>query len=556
LKKEPARRQRVVPVLLAVLLIGGCASAPKVETAEQKAKALHAQAAWLIEVSSIRSLSQAATILRLPAVDGSDQARAQTSLAADLFRRLYPEASSPYPGSTPAPGRDAIAESAFFLLVTPGLALLEHGEPLEDAVAADLKARLTSAGRLNPESVLPPYLLGLLVQRQGGDPSAARAQFEESLRRGPDFYPAGVKISQIIIQGARNGSSSPTGAAAFDPAAELPLLKNLAGLLPTQSLRLAALARADLAAGQPQAAADMAAQGLLTAPDDPQFFMLRARAVEALGNWYQALTLLDTLLKLKPDQPQAILMKARLLYEKQQNSEQAIAVLRDAEARFPADASFPELQGRILLETGRNDEGVSVLTAALSIEPGRISTLALLLRQAIQTQSWTMAAQFLVQMPDKTLTPDLLRLAWEVEMNLDDFPRAVAYAQALERADRGAKPLALEARALVAAGQLDKARDVVTRALSAADTAALRAELLYVRSTAGSDDPMRDLRNALLVDPENLEALTAISDLFAQQKDYRKAALYARQASELSPQSASLAQKAADLQKQAEQSSK
>jgi tetratricopeptide (TPR) repeat protein len=557
LKKEPARRQRVVPVLLAVLLIGGCASTPKVDTGEQKAKALQAEATRLIEIASIRSLEQAATILMSPALDGSAKARTQLSLAADLFRKLYPEASSPYPHSTPAPGKDAINESAFFLQVMPGLVLLVPGESLEESVAANLKARLSSASRLNPDSVLPPYLLGLLLERQGGDPAAARALFEESLRRGPDFYPAGVKIAQIIIQGGtpRTGAASPVAGAAFIPAAELPLLTRLAALLPTQTLRLAALAHANLAAGQPQAAADAAAQGLLSAPNDPQFFLLRAQAVEALGNWYQALALLDTLLKVKPDQPQALLMKARLLYEKQQNSEEAIAVLRDAEARFPSDASFPELQGRILLETGRSDEGVSVLTIALSMEPGRVSTLVLLLRQAIQTQSWTTAAELLTQMPDKTLTPDLLRLAWEVETNLGDSARAIAYAQALERAESGASPLALEARSLVAAGQIDKAKEVVTRALAVADTPALRSELLYLRSTAGSDDPMRDLRSALLVNPENQEALIAISDLFAQQQDYRKAAAYARQAAELSPQSASLAQKAAELQKRAELSS-
>ena len=141
-----------------------------------------------------------------------------------------------------------------------------------------------------------------------------------------------------------------------------------------------------------------------------------------------------------------------------------------------------------------------------------------------------------------------------METNLGDFDRAIQYARSLERAEGGAQPLALEARSLVASGRLDQAMEVVTHALAIAGTPALRAELLYIRSTAGSDDPMHDLRSALLVDAENQEALVAISDLFARQQDFRKAAAFAKQASELAPQNASLALKAAELQKRAESS--
>jgi tetratricopeptide (TPR) repeat protein len=158
----------------------------------------------------------------------------------------------------------------------------------------------------------------------------------------------------------------------------------------------------------------------------------------------------------------------------------------------------------------------------------------------------------LAQIPEKALTAALLRMAWQVETSLGDHSRAVLYAKSLERIKGGARPLVLEARSLVAAGQAEQAMEVVTRALTVAETPALRAELLTIRAAAGSDDPMRDLRSALLVDPENQEALIAISDLFEKQQDYRKAAAFAKQAAELSPQNAGLAQKAMELQRRAE----
>ena len=83
--------------------------------------------------------------------------------------------------------------------------------------------------------------------------------------------------------------------------AELPRLRLLAGLLPTPSERFSALARAELAGGQPADAADAAAQGLVQSPEEPELALLRAQSLAAGGDWYHALYVLDALLRLKPD---------------------------------------------------------------------------------------------------------------------------------------------------------------------------------------------------------------------------------------------------------------
>jgi len=242
-------------------------------------------------------------------------------------------------------------------------------------------------------------------------------------------------------------------------------------------------------------------------------------------------------------------MKARLLYDKKLDGEDAISVLLDAEARFPSDATFPELRGRVLLETSRSDEGVAALTRALTLEPARVSALTLMLKQAVRTRSWNQAASLLAQISEQGRTPEHLQLGWQVASNRGDHTQAVAYAQALQRVVAGAVPLTLEARSLVAAGRAPEAMTVLTRALPIADTPAIRGELYVIRSTAGSEDPMHDLRSALLADPNGVEALLAISDLLAKQQEYRKAMEYAKRAAELSPQNPGITQKAADLEK-------
>jgi tetratricopeptide (TPR) repeat protein len=532
---------RSLPFVLIALALAGCAttSGPRAGAPETKAAVL-AQALRLTEIASPASLTEAAGVLASQEIAGMPNTEELISLGDALFRQLYPELNNPFPAGAPPLSSGGADASNFFARIVPAIALIFSAGPLAAAQAADLKAGLAAADTLNTASVLPPYLRGLLLERESGAGAAgARAEFEESLRRAPSFYPAAGRLVDSIVAGGT-------------AARELPLLERLVSSLPTAPLRYSALARAALAAGQPQRAADAAALGQLAVPDDPAFVLLRARAFEALGDWYQSLWLLDTILRLHPDHAAAAYMKARLLYEKQKDSGDAIAVLLDAEKRFPTDASFPELRGRILLETSRSEEGVAALTRAISLEPGRISTLTLLLKQAVQTGSWTTASSLLAQIPEPARTPEHLRLGWQTASNLGDHALAITYAQALERVTPGAQPLALEARSMAAAGRGPEALQVVTKALTIADTPALRSELYVIRSTAGSADPLRDLRSALLEDQNSVEALLAMSDLLAKQQEYRKAMEYAKRAAGLSPGNPGITQRAADLERLAE----
>ena len=178
-------------------------------------------------------------------------------------------------------------------------------------------------------------------------------------------------------------------------------------------------------------------------------------------------------------------------------------------------------------------------------------SLTLLLRQAVKEERWGDASMLFTRIPPAARTTDHLRLAWQAAMGLGDYEQAIALARQLESLQAGASSMALEARALVGAGRKADALPLVDKALAAADDPALRSELSTIRAAAGSDDPLRDLRSALAANPDNVEALVAISDLFASEQDYRKAMEYAKRAAELSPGNELLAQKAANLQTRA-----
>jgi tetratricopeptide (TPR) repeat protein len=554
---------RAAVVLLSALAAASCAGlgpgatgpgappappAPKAAAVPQVSSADAALQKTVALISSATPASLAAA--RWAAADarkaGAADAGAADAMADALLRGLYPAA-----GDTAATGASAAAPLAgmrindpYLQRIAPAVGLLDPHTVVDESRAAGLNRNLAEAAALRPDSPLAPYLSGLLLQRRSAPLEKTRAPFEEALRRVPAFAPAAARLLDTII----SSGTAPK---------ELPLLRRLAAVAPTAAERYETLARAELAGGQPLAAADAAARGLMGSPDDEsgaawrvRFAMLRAEALEAAGDWYQSLSVLQALLKLQPGLPEAALARARILHEKAQNDTDALAVLADGEARNPRDAAFPEMRARILLDDNRTEEAVTALRHAVEIDPGRVDALTLLVSVSVKTGSWDDAASWLEKIPEAARGPEQRLLAWKVATGRGDHAKALAEAKRLFEATGSVDSLALEARSMIAADRPADALVAIDHALKAMQPAALQAsEMHYLRSRAGSDDPLRDLRTALRENPDNLEALEAISDSLAAQKDYRKAAEYARRASVLDPSNADLARKAGDLAK-------
>lgn len=487
---------------------------------------------------------------RAGAADGATAGAA----AAALLAALYPDAAKPSDSGTGAgaatPGGatnpPATISDPFLQKIVPALIVLDPAAAIDDATAATLRQKLSDASALRRDSPLPPHLLGLLFERTHDSPVEERTQFEEALKRLPGFVPAAVQLMNTIIS---SGSA----------AGELPYLQQLAGMLPDDEQRVTALVRVDLAAGQPGMAADTAARAMLEAPESPagasmrvHFALLRANALEATGDWYQSLSVLDALLKLDPGLADATLAKARILHQDAGNDTDALALLTDAESQDPQNSAYPELKARILLDAGRVDEAQAELGRAHDLDPGSVGVLTLLATVAAKSGHWDDAANWLSQVPAASQGPEQLRLSWRVATQQGAHDQALAAATRLFQATGAPDALALEARSMISAGRPADARVVIDHALATQDPApVLASELHTLRSRAASADPLSDLRTALRENPDNVEALDAISDALAAQKDYRKAAEYEKRASALEPANAALAQKAAGLARQA-----
>ena len=538
---------RMSCVLLAAVL-AGCAGAPKTDQAAERASRIQADlssAVRLVEIARTGSLTSAAQLLTGQELKGETAAADLSVFASRLWVSLYPELQDPLPGATPGALADsAPASSKFFAAIGPALSLLTAGPVPDDDHAAGILDGLTTADDLNADSILPPYLRALLLERQGRPADAIRPLYEECLHRDPSFYPAKLGIINAAID---QGTA----------AAELPLLTKYAGELPTAAAQQTAMARISLAAGKQGEAADAAAHALLLAPDSSDLLLLRAKAFEDMGDWYQALSILDSLATIAPNNAAAQAERATILFEKAGNPDGAMKILSEVEPKFPNDPAFPELRGRILLARGNSVEGEAALQAALRLDPTRASTLALLAGAAARAGRWQEADGYLQRVPERQRTPELLKVGWQISMQLADYDGALAYAGTLEKAG-GDESLLFRVRTLVAAGKAKDAQELATADLLTVKTPEVRGSLYFLRATAarqagaGDDAVLADLRAALKENPDDGEALLAIADALSSGHEYRKALAYLKHAQELSPDDADIRARVSEAARLAE----
>lgn len=542
-------------LLLAVLLSVGCTAGPKPseEPPSEPDPVLMERAGQLIQGASPEQLRQAVQMLEDPA-RSSPAAQELASFAVALFDLLYPQlAESDYlaAGSIP-PYRGAYsrtldraragqpplsgvpsqidAEEDFFALVVPALFVSRMSDPaaVSPAELSGYLKTLDQARKLNRSSALPPYLQGRIRELEG-DPDRAATLYQESLNRAASFYPTAQAMAVLLL---KKGQAEQAAT----------LLEQIAGQLPQIGSIRYPLAEAYYKAGQLEAAAATVAKVLLEDPDRPDALLLRARVLAAEGNWNQALRLLNLLLYQHPDSQEAYLLAAQLRYEEAVDPEGALELLSEAENQFPEAAEFPELAGRIYLDTGRDGEGLNQLQRALDLDPGRVSTLRLLLANAMDMQRWLQSAIYLSEILEQEQSEQDLLQAIQIYRSLGDPAQVLYYAEQLYKGNPSVENLVVYAQSLLAEDRVQQAADLVEQGLEQAQTPELHGSLLTLQAsmTEDPDEALALVREALLENPHNYQALVKITELYVDQRELRKASLYLKQAIALDPNNAAL----------------
>jgi tetratricopeptide (TPR) repeat protein len=503
----------------------------------------------LIERGAPEHLREAIEMLEDPAREFGE-AEEQVAFALALFDLLYPELEDsdylsdffyPYDGKyrqildrarsgRPAAG-PATSGEGFFDLVVPALFLArQSSSTAEISDFSGYLGALEQAQRLNPASVLPPYLQGRIHELQGSLDRAV-SLYRSSIEGVASFYPGRKSLALVLLMKGQTAEATA-------------LLEQNANLLPQDESILYPLAQAYYQSGQLEAASTTLAKLLLEKPDQADALLLRSRVLVAEGNWNQALRLLNLLLYQHPDNREAYLLAARLLYEEAVDPEGALELINEAEAEFPDAPEFPELAGRIYLDTGRSGEGLSKLQMVLDMEPGRITTLRLMLSNAMDMRRWLQAAIYLSAILEQEQSQGDLLQAIEIYRSLGDPAQVLYYAEQLYRGNPTVENLVVYVQALLSQGQLAEAAVLVEQGLEQADTPALHSTLLTLQASLIEEESPQQalgmLREALMEHAQNYLALIKIAELYEQQRELRKASLYLKQAIALDPNNPAL----------------
>ncbi len=556
----------LVTFISITLLIEGCASTKAKETTKTPIKTeLKPQpvipqenpnivkARKLIKGGTLENLLEAVSILKKNNLINDKKGKELIFLSQLFFKILYPnlkdrEATkniysvkiSTYSGKysqlaeeikkgKPIPSNKLSMDSKdFFELIIPSLILMNRKiKTFSIGYLEDLNKMIKKAQNLNSESFIPQYLNSIVYKRENttGDEILS---LQETLKLYPEYYPAKLRLAEILLATEKKEN----------------MTKALTLLLDVQKKRtedadfLKLLAKAYINNGKYEEASNTVARAIVLSPQDTSLLLLRGMLLEKENKWEKALKVFNLVLLRDKRNKKALLEKAKVLGKLGENRK-ALNLLYSAEKQYPDDPAFPELRGSILLSESKDDEGLKALNKALKIDPGRVSTLRLLLKNAIKMKRWMQGAIYLSRILEKSNREEDIFMAYTVFKNLGDTDQTLTYARKLYNLKTKEEYVYYYADALHKSGKDKEAMKVINKNLKNLKDPGVKSNL-YLLKGLMSKDKNRELalnffRHALFENPDNFEALLQISYIYISKNQLRRASLYLKQAVRLRP---------------------
>lgn len=493
----------------------------------------------LVENGSFPSLFKALEVIRDRNLGESEFGRLMNTVAITLLQKVYPSLQSQSLGtSPPAHAYTRILREAergnyvyaarnsqdYLEHTLPFLALLKETR-LEKLDAA--RADLIRARALNKDSVLAPFFLGLIYERSGLL-AAAEEEYRYARAVSGDCYPAVMGLARILeIQNNREEA--------------IRLLSDLIIQYPDNLTIKRQLAVAYYNNGNWSRAEPVIAEVLQQDAQDGRFILMQAHVLVEQGQFLQAQALLDLLGAMDPNNRLYLFLRARVLAEGYRNRDSALNYLRSIMRTYPSDDEASVYAAHLLMESSRAEdriEGQELLNRLLAAENPSLLVVNLALQDVIHREAWDEARPYLDRLlAERRSSPDLLS-AYKVERGLGDNFAALQAAQELyERDVSSEEGINTYISALIDTGRNAEAGGLIESRLSSLPGGSLKGRYYYLRSRlyASEDAAMNDLRSSLFEDPRNIDALTAMFEIYRRRRDDSRAVFYLKQALALAP---------------------
>jgi tetratricopeptide (TPR) repeat protein len=154
----------------------------------------------------------------------------------------------------------------------------------------------------------------------------------------------------------------------------LPIFEEAHRLSPSDAAVTSYLVQANIAAKKYTTAAEIARQARVERPDDLRLARLEAQALRQSGKADQGIALLETIVKAHADDPSAYVALAQL-YSDADRGAQAVKVLQEAQAKFPADQSIAFELGAVFDKQKRFADAEAAFKQVLARDPSNAPAL-------------------------------------------------------------------------------------------------------------------------------------------------------------------------------------
>jgi tetratricopeptide (TPR) repeat protein len=514
----------------------------------------------LVENGAPASLMRALELIAERNLGKGDFGRVMSAVSVTLLRKIYPDVQVRLPQGTiglPDPPRSHIyarilqeAEQGIYRspprnsqdyleLVLPFLGLLnERREDMLKAALPDLQR----AAQLNPQGVLAPYFTGLIYERSRQGEKAAEA-FTRAYKISPEFYPAALGFARYLnFKG--------------EVQEEIDLLSVLVIQYPDnmaikRQLALAYYNKRDWSRAEPAIAEILQRDQASGTPRDGSFILMQAHLLVEQNRFTQAQAPLDSYSTINSNNRLYLFLRARVQAEGYRNRDGALTYLRSILRVSPDDEEALVYAAQLLMESTRSEdqtEGREILERLLALGDISLPVITLAVQDAVYRQAWREAQPYLARLLAERRSPQDILFAYTVERGLGNSAAALSYAQELYESDSAnGEGVIAYISALIDIGRRAEATALLeTRLASLSESGPqgniMKSRYYYLRSRlrANEEAVMSDLRSSLFEDPRNLSALTAMFEIYHRRKDERRAVYYLKQALALAPENAQL----------------
>jgi Tfp pilus assembly protein PilF len=268
---------------------------------------------------------------------------------------------------------------------------------------------------------------------------------------------------------------------------------------------------------------------------------MQAHLLVEQGRFNQAQTPLDLYALINPNNRLYLFLRARLQAEGYRNRDGALNHLRSLLKLYPEDNEALAYAARLLMESRRSEEqaeGREILGRLMASGENSLMVSALAAQDAVYRQAWEEARPHLERLLEERRSPQDLLLAYAMERGLGNRAAALAYAEEVYRANSANEEGAIAyISALIEIGRRSEAAALLETHLAEAKGSNLKSRYHYLRSLlrSGEEAAMDELHSSLFEDPRNLDALTAMFEIYHRRRDERRAFYYLKQALAIAP---------------------